>query len=113
MRTRTLYGDASAMTWLQQESDCCIHIQRDKEVRIFGPDESVAMAEGLLDRLAANCTEESLTLGAMPATALALQALSKVCGVTLTEEGRLVVLGLWPAVAAAAKESACPRSSPS
>lgn len=78
MRTRTL-ADSSEdglVAWLQQESGCRIHIERTRqEVRIFGPNEDVAVAEQMLEELERSCTED----------------LAQVCGGTLrADEGQAV-----------------------
>jgi len=108
MRTRTMTENPQAsVARLQAESGCRIHIERSRqEVRLFGPDESVALADRLLEGLAEGCTEESVSVG--PGCHLnspSLQALAQQCGITLRiEEGQISVLGLRDAVAPAVAE---------
>jgi len=105
MRTRTLANDADEglVAWLQQQSGCRIHIERERqEVRIFGPGEEVVVAERLLEDLAERCGEEHVAVDTAALDKLGLLALAESCGVTLrVETGQLTVLGLRPAVAQA------------
>jgi len=107
MRTRTVHDSSlSVLAQLQQESGCRIHIERSQqEVRVFGPDESTAVAERLLDELANDCTEDAVSTDMRTLATSALQAVAHNHGVTLSiEDTQIVVLGLKDAVHDAVQE---------
>jgi len=59
MRTRTVQRDEAALARIQAESGCRVHIERQqREVRLFGPVDSVALAESRLKELEEECGED-------------------------------------------------------
>lgn len=61
MRTRKQEGPGATTSELQRFSGCRLHLDREScAVRIFGPEEVVATAEKLLDKLAEACEEHLL-----------------------------------------------------
>ena len=111
-RTRTLQRDDAALARIQAESGCRVHIERQqREVRLFGPVDSVALAESLLKELEEGCCEdvvlESLDTEADLETLQAsLEPLAMDHNVTLCIEKShgLRVFGLKAAVKAASSE---------
>jgi hypothetical protein len=109
MRTRTLcHSSRATIAHMQNQSGCRIHIERGKqEVRLFGPQEGIAVAIRLLDEFAETCGEEVVSVGS-PTSALSsvkLQALAHAFGITLrVEDQDVVVLGVKASVAEACKE---------
>merc|ERR1719482_1732873 len=62
MRTRTVLTTAdSAVARIQNASGCRIHIERNaQQIRLFGPQDSIAIAQLLLEKLDRMCTQESI-----------------------------------------------------
>ena len=59
VRTRTVQRDEAALARIQAESGCRVHIERQqREVRLFGPVDSVALAESRLKELEEECCED-------------------------------------------------------
>jgi len=108
MRTRMMRSSSQALVLhIQAESGCRIHIERSwQEVRLFGPNESVAVADQMLEDLAAMCTQECVLVP--PGNHMespAIQALARQCGVTLRIEDQMIVaMGMREPVAVAALE---------
>lgn len=98
MRTRTLkVSPKASIARMQAASGCRIHIERCRhEVRLFGPNDGVVVANRLLDEFSEMCGEEAVPL-ADPTTLSpsVLQAISHSFGITLCVEDRQIkVLGL-------------------
>lgn len=109
MRTRTeLDTTQSAVAQIQHESGCRIHIERSRlEVRLFGPDEGIAVAENLLEEIAQDCTEEALPLPVGSVAASVLQSVAHSHGVTIcVEEEQIVTFGRTAQVKSAMEELA-------
>jgi hypothetical protein len=101
LRTRTMQsGPDAVVARIQQESGCRIHIERScQEVRLFGHQEAVVIAERLLEELDRKCVEKVVRLDGRSITSPALQAVAHLCGVTLrSEEGQLIAFGLRDSV---------------
>ncbi|CAE7873979.1 gup1 [Symbiodinium microadriaticum] len=112
MRTRTLQRDDAALARIQAESGCRVHIERQqREVRLFGPVDSVALAESLLKELEEGCCEDVVLESLDTETDLetlqaSLEPLAMDHNVTLCIEKShgLRVFGLKAAVKAASSE---------
>ncbi|CAE8703576.1 unnamed protein product, partial [Polarella glacialis] len=97
-----------SVAWLQQMSGCRVHIERSQqEVRLFGPKETVAIADRLLDELESGlCASIAVPVedsDSLPS--VSLQLLAHSCGITLQiAESEIIVLGLVAAVEEAAEE---------
>jgi len=107
MRTRTVQ-DASlaAIECIQQHSECRVHIERSKhEVRLFGPNFAVSVADRLLDELGKMCTEKIVMANIANLAAETLHQIAHTCSVTLRVEGQeIFVLGLSANVHKAGEE---------
>ena len=111
-RTRTLQRDDAALARIQAESGCRVHIERQqREVRLFGPVDSVALAESLLKELEEGCCEDVVLESLDTETDLetlqaSLEPLAMDHNVTLCIEKShgLRVFGLKAAVKAASSE---------
>mmetsp|Transcript_51422 Transcript_51422/g.111543 ORF Transcript_51422/g.111543 Transcript_51422/m.111543 type:complete len:413 (+) Transcript_51422:79-1317(+) len=110
MRTRLRPDDRSddaALARLQKQSGCRIHIDRHvMELRLFGPPDTTAAAEKLLEEFEQQVTEQTLPLGSLEGDRKIilrnLQPLADACRVTLRSTDTLVVvLGRHAAVEAA------------
>ncbi|CAE8649389.1 unnamed protein product [Polarella glacialis] len=109
MRTRTLETTSRvSVAWLQQMSGCRVHIERtQQQVRLFGPKETVAVADRLLAELESGlCASVAVPVEdghSLPS--VSLQLLAHSCGITLQiAESEILVLGLVAAVEEAAEE---------
>lgn len=105
MRTRTVVdAEQGAIMRMQEKCGCRIHIERSRhEVRLFGEDHAIAMADQLLDEMAEEVTQEAIPINdCSKLSAVALQGLAHVSCVSLrVEPARVVVLGLRQKVAEA------------
>ncbi|CAE7607117.1 unnamed protein product [Symbiodinium natans] len=112
MRTRTGQDDghtAVALQQIQNQSGCRLHIERSKcEVRLFGPNAAVALADRLLDDFQKMCMERLVTCP--NSTSLNLDILNEMaqvmCVTFRLEEDLIFILGLEEVVADAAEELA-------
>jgi len=109
MRTRTHQStEYAAVAQIQQDSGCRIHIERSHlEVRLFGPDDSITVAERLLEKLSEECTEEvtPLPMGSLSVTVL--QSIADSHGVTIcVDEEQVVTFGRRTKVKSAVGELA-------
>lgn len=105
-RTRTLQtSKQSIVLHLQELSGCRIHIERSRhEVRIFGPQDSTAVAEKLLEELEKLTTEAAVPTGDA-ADSLKIQDIAEELGVTARlDETEVVLLGLKDRVQLAVRE---------
>ncbi|CAE8638389.1 unnamed protein product [Polarella glacialis] len=109
LRTRTLETTSRvSVAWLQQMSGCRVHIERtQQEVRLFGPKETVAVADRLLAEIESGlCASIAVPVEdghSLPS--VSLQLLAHSCGITLQiAESEIFVLGLVAAVEEAAEE---------
>lgn len=104
MRTRMEKEEAkSHLVRLEKSSGTRIHIERsEQEVRIFGPDENIAVAKRLLDRMENECAEDSIDLEEYQLTSAAEEdfgALADELKVTLHRtESTIRVFGFREAV---------------
>jgi len=107
MRTRTnLNTSEAAVAQIQQESGCRIHIERSaQQIRLFGPQDSIAIAQQLLEKLDRMCIQESVTMTSPSQVDVEkLQPFAEEFGVTLqVDEMVVTVLGINTAVAEASK----------
>jgi len=107
MRTRTLQDSRqSVLMRLQEESGCRIHIERSsREVRIFGTEADVQVAEQLLDDLDASVTEAALDIDVSLISELVLESLMHSRGVMVqVEGGSIKIFGKKDAVSNAVED---------
>jgi hypothetical protein len=112
MRTRMNTDPSQAAVFqIQQESGCRIHIERTSlQIRIFGPEEKVGVAQKMLATLDSMCVEEVV---AMPSTdnldEQVLQTFASDYGVTVqVAETQIILLGFQiPVLEAANKLRDC------
>jgi len=108
MRTRKIDDmTQAAVARIQHESGCRVHIDRNsQDVRLFGRQDKVVVAQRLLEQLEPMCVAEAVHMkGPMPLDAEQLQVFAQVFGVGLQlEQRQITVLGIAGAVAEAAKE---------
>lgn len=108
MRTRTNTNPTEAgVARIQQQSGCRIHIERrDQEIRLFGPEDSVAAAQYLVEELHCMCVEQGVKMDCPSYLDIdMLQTFAQEFGVTLQiEEQQITVLGIEGAVMQAAQE---------
>uniref|UniRef100_A0A7S1W2J9 Uncharacterized protein n=1 Tax=Alexandrium catenella TaxID=2925 RepID=A0A7S1W2J9_ALECA len=108
MRTRTLQSSKQAIVLLIQElSGCRIHIERSRhEVRIFGPQDGIVVAEKLLEELEKRCAQKVLPAHDPASLDVdVLQKISEELGVAVQlEEAEVVVMGLADRVPIAVRE---------
>jgi hypothetical protein len=107
MRTRTVLTTAdSAVAQIQNESGCRIHIERNaQQIRLFGRQDSIAIAQLLLEKLDRMCTQESIGMSCGSDMDLEkLQSFAEEFGVTLhADVSAVTILGIKTAVAEATK----------
>lgn len=104
MRTRMSQDQGAMVAEIQRLTGCRLHIERGSaEVRLFGPDDSVAQADQMLDRFEAMCSEIDLNVP----TAFLPQANMEVLGrvaqdlcvsCRMTEDRRVWIMGFEAAV---------------
>jgi hypothetical protein len=103
MRTRLNADHPHAiLASLQNRSGCRIHIERNQmEVRLFGPADSMAKAEQLIDELSATCCEVFLPFSLPKSSSFTLQDFASQCSVTILpseEADGITVVGQRDAV---------------
>lgn len=97
----------SVVAKIQEVSGCRVHIERtSKEIRLFGPNDAVPVAQQLLDQLDGLCIEETVDMNCPKYLDVEmLHAFAHEFGVALqVEEKQVIVLGISGAVKAAAQE---------
>jgi len=107
MRTRTAQeGPEAHLTQMQESSGCRIHIDRQKqEVRLFGPCDTVALADKLLDEFSIRVVESIVPVGnCMPSSAV-LENFALKKHVTMQPNGdRIIITGMHQRVQEAEAE---------
>lgn len=103
MRTRTNTNPAEAgVARIQQQSGCRIHIERSAlEIRLFGPQDSIRIAQHLIQELHSMCVESRAKMDQSACSDVdRLQLFAQEFGVTLQVEegGQICVLGILGAV---------------
>lgn len=104
MRTRMSQDQGAIVAEIQRLTGCRLHIERGSaEVRLFGPDDSVAQADQMLDCFEAMCSETDLNVPITFLPNVNMEVLGRVAqdlcvSCQMTQDRMILIMGFEAAV---------------